>query len=235
LLALAFAWTSAAAFLASLLYFLYAYFVRFGHPGDSNGWIEPVAINVALFTAFALHHSLFARTGLKRRIGAAVSPRLERAVYTLISSILFAVVCWSWREVPGTVYVLPAPLSWIAYASLAAGLLITAHSARALDVLDLAGVRPVLNDRGGAAARGALALQTGGLYGFVRHPVYFGWVLLVLGVPSMSCTRLTFAVISTLYLAIAVPFEERSLIETFGPDYASYRERVRWRMIPGLY
>jgi protein-S-isoprenylcysteine O-methyltransferase Ste14 len=235
LLALTFAWTSAAAFLASLLYFLYAYFVRFGQPGHPGGWLQPVAIDLALFTAFALHHSLFARTGLKRRIGAAVSPTLERAVYTLISSLLFAAVCWSWREVPGTLYVLPAPFSWIAYLSLAAGLLITAHSARALDVLDLAGVRPVLNGRAGAASRPVGALQTGGLYGFVRHPVYFGWVLLVLGVPTMSFTRLTFAVISTLYLAVAVPFEERSLVETFGPDYASYRERVRWRMIPGIY
>jgi protein-S-isoprenylcysteine O-methyltransferase Ste14 len=51
----------------------------------------------------------------------------------------------------------------------------------------------------------------------------------------MTMTRLTFAVISTLYLAIAIPFEERSLIETFGADYASYRRTVRWRMIPGLY
>jgi protein-S-isoprenylcysteine O-methyltransferase Ste14 len=34
---------------------------------------------------------------------------------------------------------------------------------------------------------------------------------------------------------LAVPFEERGLVETFGPEYASYRERVRWRMIPGIY
>jgi len=48
-------------------------------------------------------------------------------------------------------------------------------------------------------------------------------------------TRLSFAAISTLYLALAIPFEERSLIETFGPDYASYRMKVRLRMMPGIY
>ena len=53
--------------------------------------------------------------------------------------------------------------------------------------------------------------------------------------PEMNGTRLVFAVVSTLYLALAVPFEERDLIRSFGADYERYRQRVRWRMIPGLY
>lgn len=231
---LTFAWTSAAAFLASLLFFLYSYFVRFDDPGTPGAWVNPALVNLALFTAFALHHSLFARSGLKRRVAAAVSPALERTVYTLVSSVLFALVCWLWQGVPGTVYTLAAPWIWLAYGTVFAGLLITAQGARALDVLDLAGVRQVLNSRA-PASRPPTPLRTDGLYGFVRHPVYFGWVLIVFGAPSMTLTRLSFAVISSLYLAVAVPFEERSLIETFGPDYASYRERVRWRMIPGIY
>jgi protein-S-isoprenylcysteine O-methyltransferase Ste14 len=60
-------------------------------------------------------------------------------------------------------------------------------------------------------------------------------MLFVFGPPDMTMTRLTFAIISTLYLAIAIPFEERSLVETFGGEYASYRGKVRWRMIPGFY
>ena len=231
--ALAFAWTSAALFLVSLLFFLYSYFVRFDGAA-SGGWAPPALVNLGLFSVFALHHSLFARTGLKRRIAAAVSPELERTVYTFIASVLFALVCWLWRDVPGTLYTLSPPWTWIAYVSLILGLVITAQGARLLDVLDLAGVRQVLN-RGACRAGIATPLRTDGLYGFVRHPVYFGWVLIVLGAPSMTMTRFAFAVISTLYLAIAVPFEERSLIETFGAEYASYRSKVRWRMIPGIY
>ena len=78
-------------------------------------------------------------------------------------------------------------------------------------------------------------LQTHGVYGFVRHPVYFAWVLMVIGTPHMTMTRLTFAVISTAYLAIAIPFEERGLLDVFGSEYREYQKRVRWRMIPGLY
>ena len=32
----------------------------------------------------------------------------------------------------------------------------------------------------------------------------------------MTMTRLTFAVLSTAYLAIAIPFEERGLLDVFG-------------------
>ena len=53
--------------------------------------------------------------------------------------------------------------------------------------------------------------------------------------PAMTGTRLSFAAISTAYLVAAVPFEERSLAETFGAEYRAYQARVRWRMIPGVY
>ena len=67
-------------------------------------------------------------------------------------------------------------------------------------------------------------LQTRGFYGFVRHPVYFAWVLMVFGAPHMTMTRLTFAVMSTAYLAIAIPFEERGLLDVFGWNTANIRD-----------
>ena len=74
-----------------------------------------------------------------------------------------------------------------------------------------------------------------GPYRLVRHPLYFGWALLVFGAPHMTGDRFTFAVVSTIYLAIAIPFEERGLDALFGPAYGRYRKHVRWRMLPGLY
>ncbi len=55
------------------------------------------------------------------------------------------------------------------------------------------------------------------------------------GTPVMTGTKLAFAILSTGYLAVAIPWEEQSLIRIFGVDYEAYRRRVRWRMLPGIY
>ena len=229
---LAFACFSAAAFAASLLYFLYRYLFRFGALASSSDPALSLLVNLFLFTSFAAHHTVFARTGVKRLVIRLVPPPLERAVYTLIASVLFVIVIYAWRPLPGAAWMLHGVWKWPGYVSQAAGIVLTIIAARTLDVWELAGVRQV---SGKGKKNAPVALQTHGLYGFVRHPLYFAWVLVVFGAPGMTMTRLSFAVISTAYLAIAIPFEERSLIETFGEDYASYQRQVRWKMIPGIY
>jgi protein-S-isoprenylcysteine O-methyltransferase Ste14 len=238
-LPLVFAWLGAAAFAGSLGYFLFTYFVTFGaatEVGPTQGFLIPAAVDAVLFSVFALHHSLFARTRVKTIVAGTVPPALERAVYSWIASALFVIVCAAWRTVPGVIYSIPSPWSWAGYAAQAAGVLFTFFGARSLDVLDLAGVRQVVESRRPDPAGPAHApLQTGGVYGVVRHPLYFGWALLVFGAPHMTADRFTFALVSTIYLALAIPFEERGLDDVFGSDYSRYRKHVRWRMLPGLY
>jgi len=79
------------------------------------------------------------------------------------------------------------------------------------------------------------ALQTAGPYRIVRHPLYFGWALAVFGAAHMTGDRLAFATITVAYLIAAIPLEERSLAEVFGPDYGNYKRHVRWRMFPYVY
>jgi protein-S-isoprenylcysteine O-methyltransferase Ste14 len=79
------------------------------------------------------------------------------------------------------------------------------------------------------------ALSTTGAYGLVRHPIYLGWALIVWSVPAMTGTRLVFAAVSTLYLVVAIPFEERQMRRTMGRPYDDYARAVRWRMLPGVY
>jgi protein-S-isoprenylcysteine O-methyltransferase Ste14 len=232
-----FAWSGAAAFAASLAFFLYCYLARFGAPAARPGTLVPLVLDAALFTLFALHHSLFARPFVKRRLfgvrpgsDPGLTP-IERSTYVWLASVLFIVVCATWQPVPGELYRVSGALALAAYAVHVAGVVLTARASARLDVLDLAGVRAV--SRSGPAAH--VPLQTGGVYGFVRHPLYFAWVLMVFGTPHLTFTRLAFAAISTAYLAIAIPLEERALVATFGAEYREYQQRVRWRMLPGLY
>ena len=232
-LALAVAWTGALVFVLSLGTFLYLYATVWGLEASGDP-VRPVLVNVGLFTLFALHHSLLARTGAKRLVTSVLPPWLERSAYTWVASVLFVLVCVEWRAVPGGLYARTDGWRLLGYAAQIAGLMLTMKATAALDALDLAGVRQVLNARHAAPPR-HVPLRTDGVFGIVRHPLYFGWVLMVFGAPTMTGTRFVFAVVSTLYLAIAVPFEERSLTEVFGHAYGDYQRRTRWRIVPGIW
>ena len=231
---LLFAWAGALLFVVSLSYFVYAYIVRFGRTVTGDAHAPAVLVDTALFTVFALHHSIFARERAKAWLRRVMHPAVERSIYTWLASILLIFVCARWELVPGAVYRIPDGWSVVGYAAQVCGVFLAFHGSKVLDVLDLAGVRPILNARAGRAPS-HVPLITGGVFGLVRHPIYFGWALFVFGSPHMTATRFVFAVISTAYLAMAIPWEERGLVKEFGSRYEEYQQRVRWRMVPGLY
>ncbi len=75
-----------------------------------------------------------------------------------------------------------------------------------------------------------------GLYGVVRHPMYAGAVLLLVGMPlwleSYAAALLASVPIGTLVVRILV--EERFLRREL-PGYDGYAERVRYRLVPFLW
>ena len=220
------------AFVASLIYFAAQYLVGFdaSAPADA-GMLTPVVIDVLLFSAFALHHSVFARSGFKAYVAGLIPPSLERSVYVWIASVMFLAVCAAWQPVPGALWATSGAAAWLLRGVQAVGGVLTLVAARHLDVFELSGIRQVRE----VASERALKLDDRGPYGLVRHPIYLGWLLLVWPAPVMNGTRLVFAVISTLYLAVAIPFEERDLRKTFGEAYTRYARKVRYRMLPGVY
>lgn len=76
------------------------------------------------------------------------------------------------------------------------------------------------------------ALQTGGLYRFVRHPIYSGVLLIVVGVTlrSGSVVTLAVAVATVVFFDRKARWEEARLAERF-PDYAEYAARTP-RFVP---
>jgi protein-S-isoprenylcysteine O-methyltransferase Ste14 len=221
----AFVWLGGALFVGSLAYCAWWYLFALGAPGPGVSGTS-VAIDFLLVAVFALHHSVLAREGVKARVARAIPARLIRSVYVWTASLLLIMVCALWAPVGGDLY---RAIGWRAAVHAAVqvyGVWLIAQSVRGIDALELAGIR-------NESARGPL--QVRGPYALVRHPLYFGWVLAVFGVAHMTGDRLAFAAITTLYLVIAIPLEERSLVRSFGDDYRRYTRDVRWRMIPFIY
>jgi protein-S-isoprenylcysteine O-methyltransferase Ste14 len=235
------AWGGAAAFAASLLYFLFSYDVTFTRDLDGALKTGDVAWDVVLFSLFALHHSLFARLGIRASVQRTFGA-LERSVYVWIASALLILVCAFWRPVAGLVWQMYGLSAWLLRLAHVFGVGLSVFSAASIDVWDLAGVRQVAHGGQDASAGSKKQdpayteeFKTTGPYGLVRHPIYLGWLLIVFAVPHMTMTRLVFAVISSLYVLIAIPLEERALLATTQGAYERYRKKVRFRLVPRLY
>ena len=233
-----YAWLGALMFISALIYCAHFFVTLTPSPAVSSPTVA-LATNMMLFGLFATHHSVMARSGAKRWLAQHLPPELERSTYVWVSSGLLIITCLLWRDLPGTVYRTTDWLQWLGFAVQASGLIVIALAVSVLDPLELAGVSQALQVKTVADPRrhdsAGPALRVRGPYRWVRHPVYLGWILIVFGAPDMSTARLAFACISTGYILVAIPWEERSMADAFGDDYRRYTATVRWRVMPGLY
>jgi protein-S-isoprenylcysteine O-methyltransferase Ste14 len=70
------------------------------------------------------------------------------------------------------------------------------------------------------------ALRQPLLYKWVRHPLYLGFFLAFWATPEMTAGHLLLAAGVSVYMLIAIRYEERDLVDYFGEDYEAYRRNV---------
>lgn len=75
-----------------------------------------------------------------------------------------------------------------------------------------------------------------GLYAYVRHPMYFAALLLVLGIPLAlgSWWTLLLVPLFLFILYFRIENEERVLLRDLQ-GYSEYRQKVRYRVIPRIF
>jgi protein-S-isoprenylcysteine O-methyltransferase Ste14 len=65
-----------------------------------------------------------------------------------------------------------------------------------------------------------------GLYRFVRHPIYLGFLVAFWSAPLMTLGHLYFAGVITIWVLLAIQLEERDLVNSHGEQYKVYRSGV---------
>jgi protein-S-isoprenylcysteine O-methyltransferase Ste14 len=172
-------------------------------------------------------HSVLATGWLKTRV-AARWPRLARfyrLAYNALALGLFVLLMGYQAQ-------LPAPPLWAAYRPLLRAGYLLLFGGALLGLAALRGYNLAEFGGWGYLRRGGVPvsteLSTDGLNARVRHPLYTGLLLALLGYVLVAPTlpRLLFAVCSALYVVVGARLEEHKLLAHFGAAYARYRQRV---------
>jgi len=175
-------------------------------------------------------HSLLASNNAKnffhRTLGDGFM-RLYRLLYNLFAVISFLPILYLMMVMPDRMfYEVPAPFNLFMRLGQGISIILLITAAFQTDLLSFVGLRQVFEEE----KKGPL--MTGGLYHYVRHPLYtFGLLILWLS-PYMSLNSFIVYLALTVYILIGIVFEERKLLREFGEEYASYRS-VTPMLIPG--
>jgi len=213
--------------------FLYAigFIGNFGVPTTLDGpslgpfW-SSFAINAALLALFAVQHSVMARKWFKEWWTRVIPPPIERSTYVLFSSLALILLFSQWRPLGGVVWSVEDPAGVIILRVLFAfGWTLVLVSTFLINHFDLFGLRQVWQYLLGRPYQ-VLQFGTPILYRIVRHPLYVGWFFAFWMTPTMTISHLLFAVATSIYILLAIQFEERDLVREHGEAYEAYRRSV---------
>jgi len=185
-----------------------------------------VAIDLLLLGLFSAQHSIMARPAFKRFWTRLVPEPIERSTYVFLSNVVLIVLMWQWRGIGAIVWDVRQPaMRAMLWGLFAVGWLLVPAVSFMLYHFDLFGMRQVWLHLKGRANE-SLPFRVPMLYKHVRHPLYIGWATAFWATPTMTVGHLLFAVVLTVYMALAAQIEERDLIAYFGQVYEEYRQRV---------
>ena len=218
------------AFLASFLYAI-AFVGGFAVPSRLDGPLQttlPVALTIdcLLLTIFAVQHSVMARRWFKERWTQIVPWTIERSTYVLCASLALLLLFWQWRPIGMQIWhVENATARVVLWTLFAAGWATVLVVTFLINHFDLFGLRQVWLPLVGRPYT-KVSFRTPMPYRFVRHPLYFGFLLAFWMTPSMTLAHLVFALATTAYIVLAIQFEERDLVREHGAAYQEYRRAV---------
>jgi protein-S-isoprenylcysteine O-methyltransferase Ste14 len=196
-------------------------------------FMTSLAIDLGLLGLFAIQHSVMARPAFKRWFTRVVPESAERSTYVLFSSLALIAMFALWQPLGGVVWSLTdASARGAIWGAFAFGWVLVLVSTFLINHFDLFGLRQVWLQLIGRPYTN-LKFGTPGPYKLVRHPLYVGWLFVFWSTPTMTVSHLVFALATTAYILIAIQFEERDLVDHFGPTYSDYKKRVPM-LVPSL-
>jgi protein-S-isoprenylcysteine O-methyltransferase Ste14 len=182
-------------------------------------WVIPVAVFV-----YGFIHSVMAATGFKQLVYRTFgdgAKRYYRLFYSLFSVItLLPVLALVFLIPDASLYTIPIPWIYLTIALQVLSGLLLFYSLLQTGALQFVGVSQALG------LKHKDKLNTGGLYQFVRHPLYTFSLVFIWLTPVMTRNLLLLYASLTFYVIGGAVVEERKLQRTFGEAYRRYKAKT---------
>jgi methanethiol S-methyltransferase len=180
---------------------------------------------IAAWLAYGALHSVLASRAFKRYIYSRF-PKLTpyyRLLYNLVAVLLLIVLLYYQAGFsPLRLWPASIPLTVVGISMAGIGLGVGVLALRQYDLSEFLGLDGI------QARNKAQHLQTHGLSGWVRHPLYLGFLLMLWGMwlfePTL--TNLLMNLCLSVYIRVGIYFEEKKLLQDFGQKYYDYQQRV---------
>lgn len=186
---------------------------------------------ILIWTGYFTFHSLLAAHFVKNRAekSLGLSGKKYRMTYVLLSVILLIPLLWYTAAHQGNrLFEVSVWTQFIGLMLATYGVFIVREGFRYYHTPAFLGLaNPELE-------QDKLVIE--GLNRYVRHPLYAGTILIVLGLvvflPTM--TNLIVFILILIYTLIGIKLEEKKLVEQFGQEYEDYRKNVPM-LIPKIF
>ncbi len=195
--------------------------------GEPQGPRGPAAlINLGLLLLFGVQHTVMAREGFKKWWTRLVPHSVERSTYVLLTSLILILLYYAWRPMPALVWQVDEPV-WRMVLTVAffLGFGLVLLTTFLINHFELFGLMQVWY-RSRNKPMPKPVFRTPFLYKMVRHPLYLGFMIAFWATPTMTAGHLVFAAVWTIYIFVALGYEERDLVRHFGQRYLDYMARV---------
>lgn len=218
---------TAASMVFGLLFFGIALFVPAGTFQYWQAWVF-IAVFMAASIVPAIYLALTDPAALRRRMKAgptAETRPVQRIIMSAVIAMVIAVLVvaaldhrFGWSAVPVWVVVVGDVL---VFAGLMLAQLVIIQNAYAAATITVEADQPLVST---------------GLYGIVRHPMYSGTLIMMVGTPLAlgSYWALLAVVTAVPILAARILDEEAAMLDGLA-GYAEYRTQVRYRLVPGVW
>jgi protein-S-isoprenylcysteine O-methyltransferase Ste14 len=194
--------------------------------GPESALAPALIVNLALIALFGVQHSVMARAGFKRAWTRIVPEPIERSTYVLFASGALILLFAFWRPIPQPVWDVEQTFGvFLLWTLFMLGWMTVLVSTFLINHFELFGLAQVFRNLLGGPAEPP-RLRQPFFYKLVRHPLYTGFFIAFWATPTMSWGHLLLAVGMSVYMLIAIRYEERDLVQLFGRDYEQYRSNV---------